>query len=295
MTPSERALAASIRQTIGKAYQVVSEIEDLVHNGTMTGYEAWEIDDEIKERETGLGGYVQKLFREIKILAERLNLSDTVADIKEATPTREGASETIHSPEGDYSSPHITTAIGFLESLEALSDGKDVTGLNIFETFLSNTAKVIAAFELEPKNEHGVQDAMAIALKFAFPDVVRDISISKNVKVYKPDFGVRSLRAAVEYKFIDSATEAKKALDETYTDMKGYAGTFEWRHFYAVYYMADAFVTQREIDAEYKLTKANSDWTPLVVVGRGARKRQRLAQKKKAKASAKKKAADPTS
>jgi len=66
--------------------------------------------------------------------------------------------------------------------------------------------------------------------------------------------------------------------------MKGYGGTFEWRHFYAVYYMTDAFLTQREVDAAYKLVGAERNWTPLAIYGKGARK-------KKAKAAAKKKVA----
>jgi hypothetical protein len=225
----------------------------------------------MREKEELLAHYVKKLFRDTKLLAERLGAASMVADIQEATPSFDNASATTMSSEGDLESRHIGVAVQFFESLEALTDGKDVTGLSIFENILHSTPKIISAFNLQPKDEKAVQAAMGTALRFAFPDVVPEISVPKNFKVYRGDFGVRSLHALVEYKFIDSLDEAKTALDGTFTDMKGYGGTFEWRHFYAVYYMTDTYLTQKEVDAAYKLVRADRNWTPLVVVGRGAR------------------------
>jgi len=272
MTPAERALAASIRQTFSSAYEALTSVENVSHHrGDPNDPDFQEEYDDACE---GLAHSVEKLFRDIKLLAERLGAPATAVDITRVTPSHDEASDFTISNEGDFTSKHIRAAYNFFQSLDALTDGKDVTGLTILETILDSTPKIVTAFKLEPKNEKGVQDAMAQALRFAFPDVVREFPISKNLKVYKPDFGVRSLHAAVEYKFIDSAIEAKKSLDDTYTDMKGYGGTFEWRHFYAVYYMTDTFFTQRDVTAEYKLVNAGRNWTPLVVVGKGAREKK---------------------
>lgn len=273
MTPSERALAASIRQTLSLAYRALTDLESVMHH--YPGEEDSEFTEELDAAEQTLALYVEKLFRDTKLLAERVGAPATAADIGKATPSHSKASETATSLEGDLSSIHIRRAALYFESLEALTDGKDVTGLNIFETILHGTPKIIKAFKLEPKNEKDVQKAMATALRFAFPDVIPEVSIGKNIKTYRPDFGVRSLNAAVEYKFIDSAKEAKTALDGTFADMKGYAGTFEWRHFYAVYYMTDAFFTQRDVEAAYKLVGAERNWTPIVVYGKGARIKRR--------------------
>ncbi len=78
--------------------------------------------------------------------------------------------------------------------------------------------------------------------------------------------------AAAEYKFIDSMAEAKTALDGIYADMRGYSGHHAWRSFYAVLYMTGNFYTQADVDHEFRLVKADLNWTPLVVVGPGARK-----------------------
>ena len=280
MTPSDRALAASIRQTLRSAYGVVVELEQIMLNsGGIAEEDLEEYAEELAGPEDTLARYVEKLFRDTKLLAERLGAPATAADIGRLTPSHAEASSTDMSDEGDLSSRHLQRVAGYFESLEALTDGKDVTGLGILETMLHSTPKIIKAFKLEPKNEADVQKAMATAFRFAFPDVIPEVSIGKNFKMYKPDFGIRSLHAAVEYKFIDSEQEAKTALDGTFADMKGYAGTFDWRHFYAVYYMTDAFLTQREVDTAYKLVRAEENWTPIVVFGKGARKDKALKAK----------------
>jgi hypothetical protein len=71
--------------------------------------------------------------------------------------------------------------------------------------------------------------------------------------------------------FIDSQQKAKNSLDEIYADMKGYVGRYDWRSFYAVFYMTSPFYTQKDVDEEFRLVRAELSWTPIVVVGQGAR------------------------
>lgn len=56
--------------------------------------------------------------------------------------------------------------------------------------------------------------------------------------------------------------------------MRGYAGSEDWKHFFAVVYMTDAFFTQQQIMAEFKHTKADDNWKPILVIGKGARKKK---------------------
>eukprot|EP01035_Chromulina_nebulosa_P038900 gene38901-52539_t len=108
-----------------------------------------------------------------------------------------------------FHSPPLAAARSLYGSLAVMTEGRAVTGLGVFETILSNTPKIIDQAEAEPSKEADVQRAVLSVLRHAFRDVVQDIHLGKNLKVYKPDIGVRSLMAAAEYKFIDSATEAK--------------------------------------------------------------------------------------
>lgn len=83
---------------------------------------------------------------------------------------------------------------------------------------------------------------------------------------------MRSLKAAVEFKFCDSEKELKRAIGGVYEDVAGYAGSDDWRHFYAVFYMTDAFMTQSQVEAEFNLSRVDRRWRPLLVQGRGARR-----------------------
>lgn len=96
-------------------------------------------------------------------------------------------------------------------------------------------------------------------LRFVFPDIAREIPISKPSKTYKPDFGIRSLRAAVEYKFVDSEKEARKTLGEVYEDIHGYSGSLDWTEVYFVMYQTGNYVTKHVIDAEWELQTPTSD------------------------------------
>jgi hypothetical protein len=152
-----------------------------------------------------------------------------------------------------------------------MTDGRAVTGIDIFRTILQNTPAIIRAKGLEPRNEAEVRSAVFEVLQFAFHDAVREIPVGQLFKTYKPDFGVRSLMAAAEYKFADSESEVKKALDEIYVDMKGYSGHYDWRTFFAVIYTTDALAHKEKLEDEFRGVKADVNWTPILVVGKGAR------------------------
>ena len=143
-----------------------------------------------------------------------------------------------------------------------------------FEGILLNTPKIVKDRLVEPSNEAEVRKCVYDLLIHVFHDAVRETSIIQGTKTYKPDIGIKSLKTAVEYKFADSAEEVKKAIGGLYEDMRGYAGSEDWKHFFAVVYMTDAFFTQQQIMAEFKHTSADENWKPILVIGKGARKRK---------------------
>lgn len=137
------------------------------------------------------------------------------------------------------------------------------------ESILSNTALIVKQFKVEPKNETEVKNCMYNTLIHSFPDIVKEIPISKESKTYKPDIGVKSLKCAIEYKFADSKEEVKKSLGGIYEDIIGYSGSNDWDSFYAVIYMTDVFFTTEQLMSEFESTPDN--WKLILVYGKGAR------------------------
>jgi hypothetical protein len=204
-------------------------------------------------------------------LAERLGLPLLRKEIAKAREKIENLTHVIRHPDDfTYHSPPLQIARDYFESLRTLTQGRDITGLGVFENILQNAGKIVKELGIEPTNEKHVRDALRKVLSFAFPDVVKEIPLEKTLKMYRPDIGVTSLMAAAEVKFATTKEEATAAIDGIYSDMKGYSGRDEWRSFYAVIYMTEPFYSQKDVEREFRLVKAELSWTPFVVIGPGA-------------------------
>lgn len=143
------------------------------------------------------------------------------------------------------------------------------------ERILRNTAKILKENSVVPSNEADVRREVLKTLSLVFPYTVREVPIPKVFKTFRPDIGIKELSTAIEYKFVDSENDAKVAIGGIYEDMLGYEGSADWTTFYAVIYMTDHFMTQEQVEAEFKLSKAPHNWKPILVFGKGERERKK--------------------
>lgn len=147
-----------------------------------------------------------------------------------------------------------------------------IDGLQQLERILLGTPKIIRDQGIRPEKESDVRNAVYGLLLHPYPDTVRDVPIAKVSKTYKPDIGIRSLKAAVEYKFVATEADARRVIGEVFEDVNGYAGSDDWKHFYAVFYITAAFLTPAQVEAEFNLSNVDKSWKPLLVSGEGRRK-----------------------
>jgi hypothetical protein len=266
----EQLLTSSISDTIGNARIAVIQLEDIIRgnrlDNTDKGYHA----NALQEAESTLYFCVEKAFRDIAILAERLHLPSLCKDIKDTKVSFSSLHDIQPEPNEDlFYCPPLAAAWAYFVSLESMTRGRAITGLGVFESILRKTPVIIKSKGIVPENETDVKNAVREVLSFCFNDVVKEMSIAKTLKVYKPDLGVTSLMAAAEYKYANTKEKAKSALDGIYTDMKGYSGSHEWRSFYAVIYLTEPFYSQEDVEHEFRLVKAELSWTPIIVLGIG--------------------------
>lgn len=169
----------------------------------------------------------------------------------------------------------------FYKHLEALTshicitenkNSERISSIELLEQILKGTPKILTDQKIEPKNESEVRKVVYDILIHIFPDTVREVSIAKVSKTYKPDIGIKQLKCAIEYKFIDTFDEAKTTIGGIFEDISGYEGSQDWESFYAVFYMTDQFLTQAQVEAEFKLSNVPSKWKPIIVYGKGDRK-----------------------
>lgn len=178
--------------------------------------------------------------------------------------------EVFFSPVKYILTKHLNVLTSHVK-IETESEYEYTNSMMLLEQMLRGTAKMLFDRKIEPTNEAQVRNEVYKNLIHVFPDTVREIPISKVSGTYKPDIGVKRLKSAIEYKFVDSAHEAKIAIGGIFEDIMGYSGSADWTMFYAVIYMTDNYMTQDQVEAEFKLSNVPHHWKPIVVFGKGSR------------------------
>jgi len=187
-----------------------------------------------------------------------------------------------------FSDEPICPALQFLTQrlscFEALSSApgkkeEEESKRGLLKRILQNTAKIISDRQLDPSDENQIRDEVFNVLIHPFPDAVRDIGIAKTFQLFRPDIGIKCLGTGIEYKFADNPDEVKRAVRGIYEDISGYNGSNDWTNFFSVIYLTDAFITEAQLQAEFRLSEVQDKWVPLLVVGRGGRKPKKVTKK----------------
>ncbi|MBX3429978.1 MAG: hypothetical protein KF779_10380 [Hyphomonadaceae bacterium] len=261
----ERLLSLSIANILAEAAGDENAVVALDGDPDMVE-ELWEVQASLQFK-------LDRAFREMRMLTDRLGLKSLGAEIArycQETPSFSEVEPFPFSEPGKYA-PSLRQARIYFDSLSAMTLGTRVSGLEVFKTILRNSGAIIAARGLEPKNEKEVEKAIYQVVSWCFHDAVAQMTIPQLVKNYKPEFGVRSLMAAAEYKFATTEQEVKIALDGFYSDMRGYSGSHEWRNFFAVLYTTEPLLHQQKLEAEFAGVGADKNWAAILVTGPGAK------------------------
>jgi hypothetical protein len=146
----------------------------------------------------------------------------------------------------------------------------DAFELSKFEALLRDTAVLVHRRHVTPRRELDVQNVMHDYLEACFPQYRHPVEIAGVIRTFKPDGGVRNLRAAVEFKFAGTSAEVRTALSGVFEDVAGYSGSLDWTQFYTVVYQTKPYESEGRFKAEMARAGALS-WTPIVVTGGGSR------------------------
>jgi len=261
----------NVNLDISRTKSFIQEIEDFKRYGN--GYT-----EQNDLNEESLSEAIDEAKIKIEFALEFLGLHTLLESFKSEISSFKHEGELQWAPVIDILySPVIWTIEKYLNAvtshvkLENKEDNHYSGDLKILERILKGTAKLLRDSRIEPKNEAEVRNEIYKILIHVFPDTVREIPISKISKSYKPDIGIKKLKTAIEYKFVDSPQEAKTSIGGVFEDIKGYAGSEDWKFFYAVFYMTENFLTQFQIEEEFKISDVPSNWKPILVFGNGGR------------------------
>jgi hypothetical protein len=140
----------------------------------------------------------------------------------------------------------------------------------MLETILRKTPALLLKRGVQPQDEKQIREVMHDYLEAFFTEYKRAVKITGVIRDFKPDGGVRNLKAAIEFKFAGTRTEVSRAMGGVFEDISGYAGSLDWTRFYSVIYQTAAFESEDRIKSE--LTRSGTvTWKALLVTGAGAR------------------------
>jgi hypothetical protein len=135
------------------------------------------------------------------------------------------------------------------------------------ERFLDRTAYILQKRGLAPTKESQIQKVMDEYLEAIYgPDYHRQFTVPGVVKNFRPDSGIRSLGAVIEFKFAASPAKLKTAVAGLFEDASSYRASSDWKRYYSVIYMTGAHGTREQVAAAF--TQAEMiDWKPVLVTG----------------------------
>lgn len=213
----------------------------------------------------------------IQVYADALNimqLQHIIAEWRAKWP-EESWGKTKHwsTPEADgiYSPPfselrHALDAMTVIaRPVETSPPDLERRGFQQLEHALRSMAKVCRERGVTVEKESDLQAVVHSQLEFTFADYVRNVQISKPIVNFKPDGGVRSLKAVIECKVIKSEDSLKVAIHGLTEDLSGYSGSSDWTKFYTLCYMTDAFAVEGHLTSALRSSGNADGWTVILV------------------------------
>jgi hypothetical protein len=276
----------TLDKLLGKAKDTLFDIERHVF-----GVSAYGEGPSYEDPRGALKGFLEELHDVLLVVLEAANMPETRSTLVEAW--RDFSKGDALENTNDYHE-YDSSESPALTFLERLIDGlrisvsneipsEDASTLNRLEAMLDDTAALVHRRNPHPANEADIQRIMHDYLSACFHDFVKNPQIGGTLKNFIPDCGIKSVGAAIEFKFVRDKDEVAKAFSGIAEDSAGYKGSKDWTRFYAVIYQAEPFALKSEFRSDLKRIGATT-WKVYLVNG-PAKQAPRTKSKAKAKRS----------
>ncbi|MGO8814971.1 MAG: hypothetical protein ACLQVG_09990 [Terriglobia bacterium] len=223
--------------------------------------------------EPALAMFLGQIHDRLLVVLEAAGLSETRSMLSETwkklTDAKDGLRHTDCHGEGEFcESPALTLLQNIVEGLRMSSSGgissEEAWTLNRLEAMLRDTPALVHRRANSPELEHELQKIMHDYLSACFSDFQLNPPIGGTLKFFKPDCGIRSVAAAIEFKFVRKKEDVAVAFSGVAEDTAGYKGSKDWSRFYAVFYQVEPIILESHVRSDLKRIGA-ATWTPIVV------------------------------
>ena len=234
------------------------QIESLLANlneTASTAHETWEraemgLGDPMYDTREHAAWCIENAFLQLLVATEMLRLDALRELVLEdlAKAKEEGFAKGKMGPDEPYSA-WMARHRQYTLALEALGHApteqrvaKDLTSILRATIYPITDDKL---FGSPPSSEAEVHDRIEGVLRCVFPDLKRKPALTKAIKNFEPDTGLRSIGTLIEYKFIDRKSIAPAIADQILADTRGYVSK-QWSTFIYVIYETGRFRPESE-------------------------------------------------
>ncbi|KJS02688.1 MAG: hypothetical protein VR65_04425 [Desulfobulbaceae bacterium BRH_c16a] len=202
--------------------------------------------------------YIDKAFIELLVLMDFLKLENTYSEFKELYNKAKSVKEGLTYSEMGTDEPYLVWPGEIRKYLIAVANitNTEIENFQISQDLIEIIRHSIYSildnnlFECPPANELEFQTRIESILKCVYPDMLHEPTISKQIKSFRPDTGIPSLKTLIEYKYISNVNDSKVVADQILADTRGYSSN-DWNKFLFVIY-------------ETKRIKHEKDWRQLL-------------------------------
>jgi len=269
------SLLKDIDDQLSDAWDSVYKLQELSYHYDHINDENEDHDEEV----LFFASKIERIHLSICVLIESLGYSRLLKSFKSGYKIYANKpTACAPSRDGDFDSKTLGYFWNFHKTLSSLVNPASIETderkqRDMLEVILRNTPKIVHDRDSVPNSEADVRNCIYDLLIHVFPDTKREVPIVQVSGTRKADIAIHSIKTAIEFKYAATPEEAKKVTGGFYEDMHVYAGSEDWKHFYAVLYMAKPFFTTEQIQAEFGHVGANRNWSPILVHGEGTRNR----------------------
>jgi hypothetical protein len=231
--------------------------------------------------------YIDKAFIELLILIDDLKLEKTYAEFKELYEKAKKHKNGLTKSAVGEAEPYLVWPGEVRKYLNAIANitNTDIesenVSLELIEIIRHSVYSILndKIFLAPPCDERELHNRIEAILRCVFPDMLHEPTLAKQIKNFRPDTGIPSLKTLIEYKYISNIADSKLIADQILADTRGYKSR-DWKKILFVIYETKRIKHEKEWQQFLRECETTNSIEVIVLLGE---QKPKPKQKKKTK------------
>jgi hypothetical protein len=265
---STTLILSAIRKSLANADKVVG---------------GWHHDGPQVDEEELVAYYVENAFIETLVFLESAGLKESFRLVETLNGKAKKSYADAYEYEGELYLKWSEKLRHYLDAIQHMFGERNAGAItNTVSEILRGCAYVITdqrLFPNTPSEEADIHIRIEGILRAVFPDVRTKPPVAKPIKNFEPDTGLPSIKALIEYKYIENKADAKLVSDQVLADTRGYTSK-DWNQFIYVIYETHRIESEKKWNQHLQECGVADNTSVIVLQGETPRRTNRDGKKR---------------